>query len=307
VKVKSPQLLLRQHLTLRAAPDFATMVHRMILDPALVYWLDGQENTVGAPNENLARELFELFTLGIGNYTETDIKQAARALTGYRVSLGSEASLFNPRRHDNGPKTIFGRTANFDVTSLVDLVLQQPACPRFIATRLWYRYASSTNPLPEPLMRKMVAAFPAPMAMLRVLLADDAFRATRNTMVKQPVEWAVGALRQVGVRPATFTDTTVTQVLSWMANLGQRPFAPPSVGGWPSGAAWLTSAAAQVRLNLAGKLAALARPGQLTPEAVADLLCLDGWTNRTYAVLRDTRDPTLLLTLGLVSPEYLVT
>jgi uncharacterized protein (DUF1800 family) len=307
VKVKSPQLLLRQHLTLRAAPDFAAMAHQMVLDPALVYWLDGQENTKGAPNENLARELFELFTLGIGNYSESDIKQAARALTGWRVSLGSERSIYEPRLHDHGSKTILGTAGDFTADRLVDLILRQPACARFIATRLWYRYASSVDPLPEPLMRTMVAAFPAPMAMLRVLFADDAFRATRRTMVKQPIEWLVGAMRQLGLRPAGFPQKTFAQIVSWMGDLGQRPFAPPSVGGWPSGPAWLTSAAAQVRLNLAGTLAELAGLDGITPESVADSLCVDGWTDRTYAVLRDVRKPRVLMALGLVSPEYLVT
>ncbi len=307
VKVKSAQLLLRQHLAQRESADFADMAHRMVVDPALVYWLDGTENTRGAPNENLARELFELFTLGIGNYTETDIKQAARALTGWRISLGSEKSIFQPAQHDNKVKTIFGTTANFDAPGLVDLILKQPACPRFIASRLWYRFASSARPLPEPLAHKMVAAFPAPLAMLGVLLADDAFRATKGTMVKQPIEWLVGAMRQLGLRPAAFPKNTMSQMIVWTRGLGQQLFAPPSVGGWPSGAAWLTSAAAQVRINMAGSLARLADVSRLTPESVAGMLCIDGWTDRTYSVLREVRNPGLLLTLGLVSPEYLVT
>ncbi|OZV83955.1 hypothetical protein CA850_04820 [Micromonospora echinospora] len=307
VKVKSAQLMLAQHGALRAARDFVDMVHRMVVDPALVYWLDGQFNSREAPNENLARELLELFTVGIGRYTEADVRDAGRALTGWRIDLAGERTTLDPRRHDDGEKTILGETGAFTAHGLADLLLRQPACPRFVATRLWHRYASSHRPVPEPTLAAMVAAYPDPMAMLRALLADEAFPATRSTMVKQPVEWLVGAMRQLALRPATMPTETVVALLDGLGGLGQRPFAPPSVGGWPAGAAWLTSAAARLKLHLAGKLAALRSPEGLTPEEVAHLLCVDRWTDRTYAVLRAAGNSRLMLTLGLVSPEYAVT
>jgi uncharacterized protein (DUF1800 family) len=307
-KVLSPQMMLAQHLTLRGATNFRDMAHRMVTDPALLMWLDGQDNKAGAPNENLARELMELFTLGVGNYTEADVKEAARALTGWRYRLAGPQSYFVANRHDAGPKTILGTTAAFAAGGLVDLLLKQPVCPRFIATRLWYRYASSTQPIPALLRDRMAAAFPAPMSMLRVLFQDPAFSTTRGTMVKQPIEWFVGAMRQLRLRPAAIPTTQFAQMLTELGNLGQRPFSPPSVGGWPAGFSWLTSAAAQVRLDLAYTLAVRAKPnGGLTPETTAYLFGIDGWTNRTYAVLRTVRDPRLLLTFGMVSPEYLVT
>ncbi|MFG3302229.1 DUF1800 family protein [Micromonospora chersina] len=306
-KVRSPQLMLSQHRTLRGATDFTVMARRMVVDAALNHYLDGHLNTRQAPNENLARELCELFLLGIGNYTEKDVKEAGRALTGWRFSLTMGRSVFDPRAHDPGRKTILGRTATFTAQSLVDLLLTQEACPRFVAARLWFRYGSSTRPIPKGLQDRMARAFPAPMAMLRVLLADEAFQATAGTMVKQPVEWLVGALRQMGVRPANLPAETRKAVLHDLENLGQLPFAPPNVGGWPSGGSWLTSAAAQVRLRLAGRVAEQAPVDQLTPESLAYLLGIDHWTNRTYAVLRGTQDRRQLLTLGLASPEYLVT
>ncbi|MFC0533239.1 DUF1800 domain-containing protein [Phytohabitans kaempferiae] len=306
-KVKSAQLMLAQHVTIRQSRDFGDMARRMVVDPALVYWLDGQLNTKASANENLGRELLELFLLGIGQYTEQDVKAAGRALTGWRIDLRRARSTLVASEHDGGAKTILGRTADFDAQSLVDHLLRQPACRRFIASRLWFRYGSSTQPIPESTLERMSAAFPRPLAMLRALFADESLHTTRGTMVKQPVEWLVGAMRQLGVRPAGMPDETFRQILAGMNGLGQRPFAPPSVGGWTSGAAWLTSAAAQVRLSLAGKLASLLTPERLTPEDVAYILCIDKWTNRTYAVLRDVRNSRLLLTLGLVSPEYLVT
>lgn len=306
-KVKSPQLMLAQHRTIRGARDVRELAQRMVVDPALVHWLDGQVNTKDAPNENLARELFELFLLGIGQYDETDVKEAGRALTGWWIDIEGERCGFDRRRHDAGTKTVLGTTARLDARTLVDLLLKHEACPRFIASRLWFRYASSSQPIPERTRERMAAGFPAPMAMLRALFEDEAFLATRGTMVKQPVEWLVGGMRQLGIRAANAPAETMTQILNGLAGLGQRPFDPPSVGGWPSGAAWLSSAAARIRLSLAGKLANLLVPGRLTPADVAYVLGIDRWTDRTYAVLREVRNSRLLLTLGLVSPEYLVT
>ncbi|GAA4565326.1 DUF1800 domain-containing protein [Micromonospora coerulea] len=306
-KVRSPQLMLAQHRTLRGAPDFKAMARQMVVDAALNHYLDGHLNTRQAPNENLARELCELFTVGLGNYTEKDVKEAGRALTGWRFSLTRGRSVFEPQAHDGGSKTILGRTAAFAADSLVELLLDQDACPRFVASRLWFRYGSSVDPIPGRLRDRMVAAFPAPMAMLQVLLDDEAFHATAGTAVKQPVEWLVGALRQLGLRPSSLPPPERTAILHDLESLGQLPFAPPNVGGWPAGGAWLTSAAAEVRLRLAGRLADRAPVGALTPESLAYLLCVDRWTNRTYQVLRGTQDRRRLLILGLVSPEYLVT
>lgn len=305
--VVAVQLMLGQHRTLRGARDFTDMAHRMVDDRALVDFLDGHQNRKGSPNENLARELFELFVLGIGHYTEKDVKEAARALTGYRISLRQESLIFDPEHHDFGPKTILGTTANFTPHSLVDLLVKQKACPRFIASRMWFRYASSTQPIPDRVRERMAAAFPHPMSMLRALFEDEAFLGTAGGLVKQPVEWFVGALRQLGLRPAGLTTMMFDRFFWALEALGQRPFAPPSVGGWPAGTAWLTAAAANKKLSMAKDLAALASPERMTPESVAYTLCIDKWTDRTYAVLRGIQDPRLMLTIGLVSPEYQVT
>jgi uncharacterized protein (DUF1800 family) len=306
LKVRSAQLMLGQHRTLRDAPDFAAMARQMVFDPALIYWLDGHINTKKAPNENLARELMELFLLGIGQYTENDVKEAGRALTGWWIDIVTEKAKFNPRAYDTESKTILGTTKNFDAASLVDLLLQREACPRFIASRLWFRYASATEPMPNSTRDAIVAAFPAPTKMLRALMSDDAFQTTAETMVKQPVEWFVGAMRQLGLRLVKLPPASTAFLVKGLESLGQLPFAPPSVGGWPAGAAWLTSATAKVRLNMAAELAKQVRLDRLTPESLAELLCLDKWSDRTYALLRDVQDQRALLTLGLASPDYLV-
>ncbi|MFI6233397.1 DUF1800 family protein [Micromonospora sp. NPDC050784] len=306
-KVMRPQLMLLQHRNLRSSLDFAVMAHKMITDPALVFWLDGESNTRTAPNENLGRELMELFMLGIGRYSERDVKAAGRALTGWRIDYDGARSYFNPAWHDNGAKTILGETKNFDAHSLVDFLLKQDRCAAFIAERLWFRYASSTDPIPKSTRDAMVAVFPNSMSMLRKLFEDEAFRASGGRLVKQPTEWFVGAMRHLGLRPGELSDEMSTYVLNGLERLGQLPFAPPSVEGWPAGVEWLTVGAAQARLNFAGRIAQLVPAQRLTPEDVAHVLTIETWTNRTYSVLKATTDPQRLLTIGLASPEYLVT
>ncbi|SCG72152.1 Uncharacterized conserved protein, DUF1800 family [Micromonospora echinaurantiaca] len=306
-KVGSPQFMLAQHRKIRSSPNFRVMARKLVSDPALVYWLDGQLNTKHAPNENLARELMELFMLGIGNYTEQDVKEAGRALTGWKTDLGvPETAIFFPADHDASRKKILGTTARFDAYTLVDHLAKQPACARFIAARLWFRYVSSSAPIARSTQEKLTSAFPVGLNMLRVLFEDEQFRSGRHRLVKQPVEWLIGAMRQLNIRPAHFSEQTLHQVVSGLTGLGQVPFAPQSVGGWPSGAAWLNSAAAQVRLGLADLLAGLAEFDHLTAEGLATVLAIDTWTNRTYQTLKQAKNPRQLLILGLASPEYLV-
>ncbi|MCW3840040.1 DUF1800 domain-containing protein [Micromonospora yasonensis] len=306
-KVGSPQFMLAQHQKIRESPNFKVMARRLVSDPALVYWLDGQLNTKDAPNENLARELMELFMLGIGHYSERDVKEAGRALTGWRTDLGvPSTAIYFPADHDAAPKTILGRTANFDAYTLVDFLAKQPACARFIASRLWFRYGSSHEPIIDATQKRIAAAFPVGMQMLRALFEDEEFRSGRHRLVKQPVEWLVGAMRQLNIRPAHFSQKTLSQVVSGLNGLGQVPFAPQSVGGWPSGTAWLNSAAAQVRLGLADLLAGFAEVDGMNAEELANVLAIETWTNRTYLALKQAKEPRKLLIIGLASPEYLV-
>jgi uncharacterized protein (DUF1800 family) len=200
-KVRSPQLMLRQNETFRqqGIGDFTTLARSMIVDPAMLLWLDGQQNTVRAPNENLARESMELFLLGIGHYTEDDVRAAARALTGWTVNRTTGTAQLAPRRHDNGTKTILGAGQNFDADSFVDLVLSQPASPRFIAGRLWFRLVSATPP-PSDVLDRLAAAYGPTRsihALLTALVAEPSFLDSAQTLVKQPVEWLVGLLRWV--------------------------------------------------------------------------------------------------------------
>jgi uncharacterized protein (DUF1800 family) len=320
-KVKSAPMMLGQLQTMRqyGQGDFAVFVKQMLRDPALIVWLDGQQNTVKAPNENLARELMELFTLGIGNYTEDDVRAAAKVLTGWAINRTTLQSYFVPNRHDNGPKTLLGTTANLDVDSFADLLVAQPANATFLANRLWFRFASG-DPMPAATADRLTAAYrPARSisALVTAMFTDEAFGATRAQLVKQPVEWLVGAVRQLAIDPGKLAATVQKQLLAGLSGLGQVPLQPPSVGGWPSDAAWLTTSSLQVRLRLAAALAAVAGPAvvdQLSTgtanskvDALARVLVVDGWTDRTLAVLTAAAaTPRQLLTVGLASPEYTV-
>jgi uncharacterized protein (DUF1800 family) len=320
-KVKSAAMMVNQLQTFRqyGHGSFSELLHAMLRDPALIFWLDGQQNTSKAPNENLGRELMELFTLGIGNYTEDDVKQAARALTGWTIDRATLTSAFVPRRHDAGSKTILGKTANFDADSFAALLLSQASHPTHIAQRLWYRFASGDG-IPAATQSRLVAAYGSDAdiaAMLRALFTDEAFPATRGQLVKQPVEWLVGALRQLHLDPTKFTDPQRRQLLTGLDALGQLPLEPPSVGGWPAGAAWLTTSSTQTRMRLATAFAAAADASVLATFAdgtesaklagLARVLNIDAWTERTTGALQPALgDPRRLLSIGLISPEYAV-
>ncbi|GIG85545.1 DUF1800 domain-containing protein [Plantactinospora endophytica] len=314
-KVRSAQLMLGQLDTFRryGRGPFEELVRAMVRDPALILWLDGQKNSRTAPNENLARELMELFTLGIGHYTEAHVKAGARALTGWQVDRRTGKARFVRRRHDPAEKTILGRTEAFDADSYARLLAARPESAAFVAARLWARFAGTDVPPPEPLS----GANGGTIEVLRAVLTAPSFAQTRGGLVKQPVEWAVGAMRQLGIRPGKLPDQQRRELVNRLAGMDQVPLRPPSVGGWPAGPAWLTTSSLQSRMRLAALLANAA-PAELTrrlaaaprddrPAALARLLVVDRWTPRTRAALTPLADdPRRLLVAGLVSPEYTV-
>ncbi|NUT36994.1 MAG: DUF1800 domain-containing protein [Hamadaea sp.] len=310
-KVRSATLMRAQLETFRllGRGDFAVYARAMVRDPALIFWLDGQRNTRKAPNENLARELMELFTLGIGAYGEADVKAAAKALTGWTIDRGSGSARFVANRHAEGGKTVLGVTRDFDADSLVDLLVAHEAHPRFLAARLWHRFGS-VEAVPDATRDRMVAAYGAGHdvdAMLTALFTDDRFATARGQLVKQPIEWAVGAIRQLGIPASALRGKLGQQILNGVRAMGQLPLRPPSVGGWPSGTAWLTTSSLQARMRLAAQIAAVAPQPAKDIDELARTLAVDGWTGRTRQALTQARGkPQRLLTLALISPDYAV-
>lgn len=328
-KVKSAQLMLGQNQALRTlgGGDFRALMRAMFTDPAMMLWLDAEGSTAKSPNENLARESMELFALGVGNYTEQDVRQAALALTGWRLDRGSGKAVFAPRVHAAGPETILGKTASFDVDSFTDLLMAQAANPRFVASRMWFRFASP-NPVPADTLGRLTAAYGPGRdltALARAVFTDPAFTApassaadassARYALVKQPVEYVVGVLRALKITPPSDGAAKDSAVLRAALNgLGQLPFQPPNVGGWPAGTLWLTTAATQARIvfaDWAAKAGDLSQVADAAPsariDAVAHLLGIDAFTDRTRSALADLAgNPTELVGLALLSPEYAV-
>ena len=244
-----PMYIQNQTLRKHALGNFREMSLAMVKDGALQFWLDGQENTSRAPNENLGRELMELFILGVNRYTESDVKELARALTGYQVVRSNGTVAFNPRRYDSNTKTILGNTSTFDADTATNYLVDQSNCQLFISERLWYRFISSQEALPKS--SAIYASFGQRSISSAVLaLSDfDILTNSKYSIVKSPVEWFIASCRALSITPSQLKNGN--QLLYFLKMLAQVPFNPPNVSGWPTDEAWLSSASAQFRFTFA--------------------------------------------------------
>ncbi len=302
-----------QNVTLRefALGNFRVMARAMVNDGALIYWLDGQTNTIKAPNENLSRELMELFILGVNRYTESDVRETAKALTGYRVNKTSGAVTFLPKQHFSGTISFLGTSGSFDGDSLCDYLVSRSDCALFIAERLWYRFISSTSTLNDQGLTQAFAQREIGK-LVEALGRHPALDDPANSMVKSPIDWFVSVCRALEITPSKFSNTGL--IRRYLDNLSQVPFFPPNVGGWPADQAWLSSSSAQYRIQFA---TALIKEGNLSPisalpatqriNALADLLGVASWSVRTELALKGAiADPARLVLLAICSPEYVV-
>jgi uncharacterized protein (DUF1800 family) len=311
VKYPIPMYLQNQTLRANALGNFNEMGLAMITDCALLYWLDAELNNANAPNENLARELMELFTLGIGNYSENDVQAVAKSLTGYRVRLASGQVDYRPSLHDGSTVTILGTTGSFTAPQLVSLLTSLPVNQEFIANRLWFRFYDSSNPQPDSTVTDAFASRDISQA-VNALVYHQALAEPAHAQAKSPVEWFMSVCRALAVRPSTFANPKL--IISGLGNLGQIPFNPPNVGGWPADQFWLTAAAAQLRITLSASLIA---QGDLTPltslgpkervDGAAMWLGVPEWGAATRALLQKvSTDPVQLAWLAVNAPEYVV-
>jgi len=256
VKVEDLGAMRRQNDLFRkhARAPFAEMLNAAVRDPALLIWLDAPANRKGHPNENLGRELMELFTLGIGHYTEEDVKEAARALTGWTVVEDKFEEA--PVRHDAGQKSILGRRGPWKAGDLVGMLLEHPATAGRLAMRICELFMGEGAVKPEG-----VAALAAGLRehqldvnwAVEKVLRSQVFFAEVNlgSRVQGPIEYIVGAARALEL----FDPPSSTLVLAeWTTRLGQDLFYPPNVGGWTQGRAWLTTRALIGRANYAAAL-----------------------------------------------------
>jgi uncharacterized protein (DUF1800 family) len=244
----NPHLLVLQIETIRAHLNgtYPELLGAMVADAALQISLDGLHNHRQSPNENLSRELLELFSLGQGNYVERDVVEAARALTGYRLQNDGSLSI-DPRRHDEGPKTILGRTAAFDGPSLVEWLGQQPATAQNITSRIWLQLVGS-----QPPTRRIAAIardwqkhnLSIPWLIETLLFSPEAAASIRaGDMLRDPIDLMVASLALIG---SHHPDAFVAARLH-LGRMGQVPFEPPSVKGWPVNDQWLKRRGLQAR------------------------------------------------------------
>jgi uncharacterized protein (DUF1800 family) len=251
---------------------FGDLLSAVVHDPALLVWLDAPSNRKGHPNENLARELMELFTLGVGHYTEKDVKEAARALTGWGIDEGAFTEV--PARHDPGEKTILGKKGPWKGDDLVRMVLEHPATARRLAWRIC-EWLLGEKALKTADLGALAAGLRGRKLdigwAVETVLRSRAFFAEENLggRVLGPVEYVIGAARALEL----FDPPSSTLVLAeWCARLGQNLFYPPNVGGWPGGRSWLTTRSLIGRANYAAALVdgrRVGRPGPMDALALA--------------------------------------
>jgi len=253
VKVADVSLMRRQNELFRkfARAPFGDLLHRAANDPALLIWLDADANRKEHPNENLAREIMELFSLGVGNYTEDDVQQAARALTGWSVNKGKFRNY--DQYHDDGEKTIFGQRGNWTGEGFVRMLAEHPATSRRIAFRICEQFLGETLSSPD-IVDELASGLrertlDVGWAVETVVRSKTFFSAGNiRNRVLSPIEFVVGAVRSLEIMdppPSTLLLAEAT------ANLGQDIFNPPNVFGWPGGRAWLTNRALIGRANFA--------------------------------------------------------
>ena len=276
------KLMVRQNELYRsmALAKYDDLIRAVSQDPAMMIYLDTAESTKEHPNENYARELMELFTMGVGNYTETDVRESARAFTGWRFTPPPKPPVdpktltkqerddqerklmaeWEPQfvlargQHDGGEKSFLGRTGAFDGEEIVGIIMEQPATGRFICTRLFTELANY-NPDATAIDR-LVAVWDSSghdiKAIVRAILVSDEFWSERSyrAFVRSPIEFVIGAVRGLELtelRPGSVNDGAFRA-------MGQVPFEPPNVAGWPGGATWLSSSSFFARVNFLDQL-----------------------------------------------------
>jgi uncharacterized protein (DUF1800 family) len=237
-----------------AAGNFRALTQAMSLQPAMLVYLNNNDNRKGSPNQNFARELLELFTLGVGNYTEDDVVAAARAWTGYNADWPAYEYQFFPSRHDTGAKTFFGQTRAWTGPEIVDEILRDnPAkktvAARFITKKLWdfFAYPGASTSVLHPLADVLLANDFEIRPLLRAMFTHSEFYGTaaRQGLVRTPTEWVVALCHATNLPASEFG-------LSWMGDrMGQQLFNPPNVAGWKHNAYWLNTSALNARANIA--------------------------------------------------------
>lgn len=251
-KVNDPYMMWRQNETLRsmALGRFPVLLKAMSRDPAMIRWLDLEQSHRNHPNENFAREVMELFSLGEGHYTEHDVQEAARAFTGYRYHPETGEFYFVRKDFDNGPKTFLGHSGDFSGDDIIDLITSQPRCARFLARKLWGFFVSDTpsETTLDEVADLLIRSGYDIAATLSVIFRSAAFYSASviRSQIKSPVQWMVQTTKMLEIplpEPRVLENS--------LAYMGQVLFAPPNVKGWDGGRSWISASSLLYRYNLA--------------------------------------------------------
>ncbi|MEA2735777.1 MAG: hypothetical protein QOE14_2228 [Humisphaera sp.] len=234
------------------AGNFREYVRAISRDPAMLDYLNNQQNRKAHPNENYARELMELFTLGIGNYTEYDIREVARAFTGW--AHDGDEFIFRKYDHDDGDKKFFGKKGNFDGDDVIDIILNHQACAKYISSRFWnfFVYEDPEPQIVESLALLLRESKWEMRPLLRTIFTSQAFYSERaiGSQIKSPIQLVVGTIRLLGLEMPP-----VRALYGYLNQMGQVPLEPPNVKGWPGGRQWINTSTLFVRYNTAVWLA----------------------------------------------------
>ena len=255
-KVDNANRMWAQNQTFRryGMGSFRTLLQQVARDPAMLVWLDGRDNHVGKPNENFAREIMELFTLGVGNgYSEKDVQEAARAFTGWRGGDGPGGFIYDPTLHDDGEKTVLGQTGNWHADDVCDILARHPATARFLSTKL-FKFFVHANPSKTDVDNLAKVYLDSQFdigAVLQAIFTSDVFYAdaARFAKIKSPVEFCVMTIRAYDAPLSAARD--LHRALEVM---GQDLFNPPNVKGWSEGRDWINTRTLLARVNFASQL-----------------------------------------------------
>ena len=279
-KVDRPSLMYAQNQLLRkhALGKFRPFLLDISRDPAMIVWLDNNSNVKGQPNENYAREIMELFSLGVGNYTEKDIQEAARAFTGWHTNGTAMATSSTLREHDDGAKTVLKQTGNWNGDDVVRIILDQPQASRFLVRKLYRYFISETQEPPAALLEPLAEMFRNSdydiAALMKTMLGSQHFFSEYafRQRVKSPAEFVIGAVRAVIHTPEGERSPKVPTgpLVNRMSAMGQELFAPPNVKGWPHGKAWLNTSTVLARNNFAEQVA-FGHIGEEGPEVAYEI------------------------------------
>ena len=311
-KVKVARLMVDQVRLFRGGGlgSFAALLRAVTIDPAMLLYLDGTDSTGDSPNENYGREVLELFTLGVGNYTETDVKNGAVALTGWKVRPAAGIAEFVQRRHDDAARTYLGVDGVHDVDTVTGAIMQNAALPTFIASVVAGEFLGTTDSQVVAPLATTFSASGFDIGELVRATVQAGLAGNSQTVVLAPVPWLVMAQRVTGGR------VSKQVALTGLRTAGQLPMSPPNVAGWPGGAAWFGSSTVVARAALAAAVAASA-PSSNAARAAADgddfdqLAAALGLVNPTFeaaskSALTAATAGAERLALALCTPEFVL-